>query len=171
MMKFKMLLAMLVAVVLGTTVLAVPAYAEDGQHSARYCVAFDGAGGGIYRKEICAQVRWDPQADGTGVVLEFLDVDCEDGCSIINGLQNVNAKFHNGSNVKGSWNWGIEPSTFTKDHGSIRGLDDTWMIYHLEMCAEGDILWWNIRMYAGGNDDLVSQGHADSAQCPGGGGN
>lgn len=153
-------------VVLGLVALPTAAFAEDGQHSIRSCEAFDGTGPNILRrKETCAQVRWDTQADGTGVVVEFLDVDTVDGCSLLpddgNAYHKVDADFYNASTAvsKGNWNWGVEPCNWNKDHNSIRGTDSGAMDYYLSMCAEDDMLYFRWRLYAGGNGVLIHKDH------------
>lgn len=163
-------LVMVLGFTLSAVITAVPAHAEDGQYAARYCVAYDGSLGFIRRKETCAQVRWNEQRDGSGVVLEFLDVDTVDGASVLDGYTDVQASFANSSVIKGQWHWGVEPDNFTKNHDSIRGADETWMIYRLSMCGGNDRLWWSIRLYGGGNDDLIDKGHEEDGTCGGGGG-
>ena len=146
-------------------VFAQPANAEDGKYQRTSCVAWDGTGS-IFRKEVCPQVRWRNQTDGDGIVLEFLDVDTVDGCIHMGNPKywNTGAHFKNpaqGVFIKG-WEWGVEPCNWTKDFQSIRGTDTGAMDFYLAMCADDDYIWFNIRLYYGGNSVLLSKGHEET---------
>lgn len=162
MLYFKTLLitlAMTLGLITGTM---VAAQAEDGQYSFRRCVAWDGSIPSL-RKEACAQVRWNNQGNNSGVVLEFLDVDTVDGADRFTGYKDVSADFFgtNPYRPKGDWDWGDEPFNFTKNHGSVVGVDNGSTEYHLRMCGGGDNLWWHYRLFANGGAQLVDKGHAE----------
>lgn len=163
-------LAVALATVAATLMIPSPAHAEDGRYSIRSCEAYDGTGPDVIRrKETCAQVRWRNQADGDGgVVLEFLDVDTVDGCSLLGGGSDAYHKveadwWHTPTaNSYGSWAWGDEPCNFNKDHNSIRGIDVGAMDYFLNLCGGDDMLVFRWRLHNGGNAELINKDHTSN---------
>ena len=146
--------------------------AEDGKWAVRHCVTWDGSGV-LDRKKMCAQVRWRNQADGDGVILEFLDVDTEAGTLVFDGYNKVMAKWVDWDSgyVRRTWEWGAEPFNFTKNHDSVFGGDHTSMEYRLNMCDVGgggggqDHLWIKWRLFPNGVWALVDKGHGQDSYC------
>lgn len=158
----KKVLAVLLSALM-VTVFAGPANAVDGVHATGWrCVAFDGTGD-VFRKELCAQVRWDMQQDGTGSAVEWLAVTCEDGCSLFHP-EKVGARWWDGGDGKTyrSWGWGDEPDNFSKDHGGVYGSDTGPMDYTLTMCGTDDRLWWRFRVWGAGGWQLMDKGHDEN---------
>lgn len=164
----KILVAALALVLAGIGLVStsISASAENGQHSARSCSSWTNQQVNVDRTvKTCAQVRWDTQNDGTGIVLEFLDVDTPEWCSSLtaygeDAYKKANALMSDADQSPTpyqQWQWGVEPCNWNKDHSSIRGADVGPMDYEVFFCSgtRDTRLSFKWRLYSGGNSVLL----------------